>query len=84
MDYYILSLKNTDPEALVWWRPNNAGYTIFLDMAGKYSVGEVFGNKSYYDNGKDTMALPCHIVDEFVAKIVPSNSLTKIKRGLNV
>ena len=40
--YYILCLK-TGPagDSLLWWRPNNAGYTIALEAAGVYTQADL-------------------------------------------
>ena len=73
MDYYILSLTHNHLESLVFQRPNNSGYTYILELAGKYTREQVEAKKYYYDNGKDTKAIPCHLLDEFVVRIVPSD-----------
>ena len=73
MNYYILSLTHNHPESLVFWRPNNSGYTYVLDLAGKYSHEQVINKNHYYNNGKDTKAIPCHLLDEFAVKMVPAS-----------
>jgi hypothetical protein len=74
MNYYVLSLSRKNNEALVWWKPDNSGYTINLAEAGKYSHEQVESNKPYYDNGKEAIAIPCHSVEEYAIKIVPANT----------
>jgi len=74
MKYYILSLNHTNNEALLWWRPNNSGYTIYIGEAGQYDSEVVKSNKSYYDNKRETAAIPCNIADEFAVKIIPSSA----------
>lgn len=57
--YYILSLKNGPAgDALLWWRPNNAGYTITLEAAGVYTQAEVDAHPRYYNDGENTVAVP--------------------------
>lgn len=73
MNYYILSLNHLNPECWLFWRPDNSGYTMILEEAGKYSSEKVNANRLYYDNKKDTVAVPCHVVDEFAVKVVPAN-----------
>jgi len=72
MMYYILALDHHNSEALTWWGPDNSGYTIELDRAGKYSQEAVEDKKYYYDNKTGTVAIPCHMVEEFTIRIVPS------------
>lgn len=38
--YLILSVKHSGGY-LCWWRPNGAGYTQCLDLAGRYSAAEI-------------------------------------------
>ncbi|MDO9020516.1 MAG: hypothetical protein Q8S73_36665 [Deltaproteobacteria bacterium] len=38
--FYILSLKWSRGESLVWWRPGAAGYTLRLDDAGVFTADE--------------------------------------------
>jgi len=44
-----------------------------LEDAGKYSAEKVNADRSYYDNKRETMAVPCHVVEEFAVKMVPAN-----------
>jgi hypothetical protein len=73
-EFYILSLKWTRSESCVWWRPENNGYTIFLIAAGRYSKETVLSNPGYYNNGTDTRAIPCDVVEQYVKRVLPSNS----------
>ena len=69
--YYILSIKYTEGYVLTWWRADNSGYTIWLPSAGKYSEDLVKEKADYYNNGKDTIAVPCEKAEEAARKCVP-------------
>ena len=63
--YLILSLKwSNTHEHLVWWGPNNAGYTADIDKAGRYTAERVQANSGYYDNDTTTRAVPLYNVLE--------------------
>ena len=51
-EYLILSLKHTPWKGrLVWWRPDDSGYTTNLLEAGRYAEEKVKEIESYYNNG---------------------------------
>lgn len=57
-DYLILSLKWSDSaDHLIWWQPDNSGYTPDLDKAGRYSAERVTARSEYYDNDETTRAV---------------------------
>ena|SRR5688572_4093789 len=63
-EFFILSLKWSGQSfVLNWWCPNNNGYTHFLDKAGRYTRAQVEGNPNYYNDGKNTLAVPCNVVE---------------------
>lgn len=66
--FYILSLKwsKKKDKVITWWRPNNAGYCLRMDWAGKYTQAHVDEHQSYYNDGKSTIAVPCDVVDKLV------------------
>ena len=63
--FYIVSVKWTRPEHayITFWRPDEAGYAYPLSWSGKYSEADVLANLPYYNNGADTIAVPCSVVD---------------------
>ena len=79
-DYYVLSLRWTRPgEPLVtWWGPEDAGYTTNLDQAGRYSAERVAGRRSYYDNRRTTLAVPCAVADRHACRSIPSILLAAV------
>jgi hypothetical protein len=57
-EFFILALDRCQgDDFLCWWRPNNSGYTYFLEAAGRYSREMVEKKASYYNNG-ETLAIP--------------------------
>ena len=59
--YLILSLKWSDQaNHLIWWAPENNGYTACLDVAGRYTAEQIAANPSYYDNESTTRAVPVY------------------------
>jgi hypothetical protein len=56
--YIIISLKHSEKNSLCFWRPKDAGYTIFPFMAGIYTEEEVKAKPHYYNNGYNSLAIP--------------------------
>jgi hypothetical protein len=83
-EYYILSITHTKggDEILTWWRPDNSGYTVFLESAGRYSEETVKGKLHYYDNKKETIAVPCERAEEIAYRCVPWE--TKLLKQIGV
>lgn len=74
-EFYILSMKWTrGGDSLTWWAPNNNGYTIVLEHAGRYTEEQVAGNPDYYNNGYNTLAVPCDAVEAVAIRVVPHSS----------
>jgi hypothetical protein len=79
-EYFVLSLKwSKGQELLVWWRPNNAGYTCRLDDAGRYTAEAIEADRRYYDDGEGTLAVPCEMAESLAIRVVTDESLHKIK-----
>jgi hypothetical protein len=56
--YLILSLSHSTKTQPCWWRENCAGHTNYVVSAGKYTAEEINSDPDYYNNGRDTMAIP--------------------------
>jgi len=72
-EYYILSLNGSQGaycQVLLWWRPDNRGYTKFLEAAGRYKESVVRTGLGYYDNHETTIAIPCSEVERFALRAV--------------
>lgn len=51
-EYYLLSLRHASKKdfALLFWGPNDCGYTYNIDDAGVYTEGDLEVGKEYYNN----------------------------------
>ena len=58
MNYIILSLKHSEGKQPCFWKPDNAGYTIFPWAAGIYAEDKVRDRPNYYNDGVNTLAIP--------------------------
>jgi hypothetical protein len=57
-EYLILALdRSVGRDILCWWKPNNSGYTIFVEEAGRYTKKQITEKAGYYDNG-EALAVP--------------------------
>lgn len=79
LKYYILSVKWSNGDNLVWWRPDDKGYTSFLEDAGIYTQDQVLGNLEHYNNGHSTLAIPVIHADVHRKTIVPYDKIHKLK-----
>lgn len=78
--YYILSIKNGPAgNDLLWWRPDNAGYTVVLESAGVYTQADIDEHPRYYNDGTDTVAVPVAEVERRAVRVVPSDDLLALK-----
>jgi|KBSSwiStaDraftv2_1062776.scaffolds.fasta_scaffold2344083_2 hypothetical protein len=67
-------------DLVLFWRPNNSGYTVFLESAGRYSAELVETKASYYNNGETTVAVACEIVDRFAKRAVYIDHLYALRK----
>ena len=63
-EYYILSLKHLDDvdNMFTWWRPDNKGYTSYLNNAGKYTQREIDEHPDYYNNTQVVALIQKHLL----------------------
>jgi hypothetical protein len=64
-DLYIVSVDQPALERryITVWRPNCRGYAYPLCWAGKYTREEVLARPGYLNNGENTIAVPCGVLD---------------------
>lgn len=74
-DLYIVSLHERDLERrhryITVWRPDCCGYAFPLSWAGKYTRDDVRQRHSYLNNGEETIAVPCAVLDELAEPPAP-------------
>ncbi len=63
--FYVASLSHTskDEEFIVWWMPEQRGYTRVLGQAGRYSTSDMMAHG--LNDGVTTVAIPLEVADSF-------------------
>ncbi|UIW10339.1 hypothetical protein [Flyfo siphovirus Tbat2_3] len=72
-EYFILSTAHTqrrDPH-ITLWAANNSGYRGRTTTAGRYHESQVLSNLSYYNNGAQTIAVPCDAMEPVSHPVKP-------------
>ena len=64
-EYFVISVAHTPrcSRYITLWAPNDAGYRGRTATAGRYTESQVKSNLSYYNNGCDTIAVPCDVLE---------------------
>lgn len=72
-EYFVLSVNHTDRSNpyIVLWAANDAGYRGRIESAGRYTVSQVKAQLGYYNNGRDTVAVPCDIAEPLSFSVQP-------------
>jgi hypothetical protein len=81
--YYVLTVKDNPYKAqlLYWFAPGANGYVSSLRDAGTFSETELRRLPDYYDNGRNTMAIPMEVAERFVLPVVPTHRLDDMLRA---
>ncbi len=77
-EFYIVSLYHSAGDNILWWRPKNAGYTVALEQAGRYTQADLDAHPGYYQSERN-MAVPCGIAESLASRVVDSGHLVKLK-----
>jgi hypothetical protein len=81
-EFYILSVEHTRGDFILWWKPQDCGYTTALDKAGRYAKSSVEERARYYNNGEKTLAIPCAIVDRMAPRhVIHTDLLQALRRA---
>lgn len=61
--YFVLSIRHTTRSKpyIILWAENDAGYRGRIETAGRYTEQQVMARLHYYNNGWDTVAVPCDV-----------------------
>lgn len=81
-EYFIVAVAHTTPDNpyIMLWGPTNQGYRGQLETSGRYKHEEVMGHLNYYNNGCDTIAVPCWVI-EAMSEETPAGFFDKIGDG---
>jgi hypothetical protein len=61
--FYLACYKDGRSRGVMtWWRPDDAGYTPYLDQAGVYTAEQIAADPRYYDNAH-TVPVPVSFID---------------------
>jgi len=80
IDYFILSLKWTRGDYCVWWGPENSGYVGSLSDAGRYTEAQIAAEPNYYNDGKDTLAVPCEEALKVARPVVGNRRISDFRK----
>ncbi len=73
MDFYVISVHHTHrpDKYITLWAPDNKGYVLRTNTAGKYSDECVRASLGYYNSGCSNIAVPCTVLDALTATADP-------------
>lgn len=76
--YYLMSIKWTNGDNIVWWGPNDSGYTEDIENAGIYSAEQIKQHSIYYSN-QGVMPVAVEKVQQANKRITISNDSKAVK-----
>lgn len=62
-----------------FWRPDDNGYTQFLDSAGRYTRAQIEAHPHHYNDGENTLAVPCEAAEAVAHRAVHSDYWTELR-----
>lgn len=69
-------------DLILFWRPNNAGYTAVVDDAGRYTITQIKSDEDYYNRlceKEERIAVPVSAVMPFTRTVITLYSATIAK-----
>ncbi|MFP2422206.1 hypothetical protein ACLEXA_11790 [Pseudescherichia vulneris] len=72
-EYFVLSVEHTQRHNpyITLWAPDNSGYRCRVETAGRYTESQIKASLSYYNNGCDTVAIPCDAAEPLAFSVQP-------------
>jgi len=68
-EYYVISVKHTwrGDRYITVWGPDDRGYRLRLNKAGRYSEDRVRAHLGYYNSGHSDIAVPVEVCERLHA-----------------
>lgn len=70
--YFIISLKHSTPDELVFWRADDAGYTTNPFLAGIYPQDRILSDITYYT--ENSVPVPVQDFKQAGVKVIVSQT----------
>lgn len=72
-EYFVISVGHTQRSSpyILLWAANNSGYRGRLETAGRYTESQIRKQLDYYNNGCDTVAVPCEVAEPLSIPVQP-------------
>ncbi|CAM3961192.1 hypothetical protein SESI111939_10030 [Serratia silvae] len=75
-EYFVISVGHTQRSSpyILLWAANNSGYRGRLETAGRYTESQIRKQLDYYNNGCDTVAVPCDVAEPLSIPVALSHA----------
>lgn len=72
-EYFILSVGHTQRNNpyIILWAENDAGYRGRIETAGRYTESHVKSQLGYYNDGCNSVAVPCDVAERLSFPVRP-------------
>lgn len=72
-EYFVLSVAHTQRSNpyIVLWAADNAGYRGRVETAGRYPESRINAHLAYYNDGCNTVAVPCDVLEPLAFPVKP-------------
>lgn len=72
-EFFVLSVRHTQRHSpyITLWVADNSGYCGRVESAGRYTESQIKAHLAYYNNGYDTVAVPCDIAEQLAFPVSP-------------
>lgn len=64
-EYFVLSIAHTQRRSsyITLWAPDDSGYRGRMATAGRYTESQIKACLGYYNDGENTIAVPCDVLE---------------------